>query len=88
MSGNYTMRRDHRGVRRRVRVRDGVEGYHASFTTECSGCTDSVDGHVVCGPYGCHECGHTGRRRWTHFVPFDMSKALRETETDTKGDPR
>lgn len=75
----YTMRRDHRGVRRRVRVEDGIEGYLATATLDCSGCTERVEmGGTKYGPFGCDECGHTGRRRTTHFVPFD-------TAGDTKG---
>lgn len=52
-------------------------------TTECSGCTEFVDGHRSYGPLGCEECGYTGKRR-QHFpapvlvegrpVPLDEGK--------------
>lgn len=38
-----------------------------SITSCCSGCTDGQ--HVI--GWGCRECGHTGKRRRSHFVPAD-----------------
>ncbi len=52
------------------------------FTGPCSGCHETVDGHST-GDYeydkaagcergcGCHECGHTGKRR-TYFDSKDF----------------
>lgn len=69
--GGYTMRRDDRGVRRKVAAHLGVEGYYVTVSIECSGCTDVGDYGTKYGPFGCRECGHTGRRRHHVFEPFD-----------------
>lgn len=56
------------------------------FTTSCSGCFESVDGHNVFGfPYdakarchvgaGCSECGYTGKRR-VYFDPVELEKEI------------
>ncbi len=52
----------------------------AQWTTSCSGCRETEDGHNVghypwddkAGCYvgaGCHECGHTGKIRQHEWVP-------------------
>lgn len=65
------MRRDWMGVFRRVRWHLGVEGYESVYTRDCTGCTDYGDYGVRYGPYGCHECGYTGKRVERNFIPFD-----------------
>ncbi len=68
----YRMRRDHQGSRRKVVTIDGVDGYVLRFSRECSGCTERGGyGGRVYGPFGCEECGYTGRVRIAAFVPFD-----------------
>lgn len=39
-------------------------------TIDCPGCTEHVDYGERHGPYGCSECGHTGKRRIT--VPYPV----------------
>lgn len=63
---------------------NGKEGFIVRFTTTCSGCFESEDGHPV-GDYpvdpkhncyigsGCDECGYTGKRRHEEWIPFDLS---------------
>jgi len=52
-----------------------------NWTDSCSGCTETSDGYNVYGyPVdpkhgclvggGCHECGYTGKRRNSMWVPF------------------
>lgn len=69
----YKMRRDHRGKLRRVHRHLGHDGYYETATTDCSGCTDVGDYGTKYGPFGCEECGYTGKRRDRYFVPFDGS---------------
>lgn len=66
------MRLDQEGKRRRVVDLGGVEGYITRWSQDCSGCTERGEmGGTKRGPFGCHECGYTGRRRRHAFVPFD-----------------
>jgi hypothetical protein len=66
------MRKLRDGKRVRVVEHLGVEGYIARWTHECSGCTTNGEsGGSKFGPFGCHECGYTGRRRNETFIPFD-----------------
>lgn len=67
----YKMRRDGEGRRRKVVTMNGIEGYWAHATGNCSGCTEWSEGQIISGPSGCDECGYTGRRVWEWFVPFD-----------------
>lgn len=64
--------------RRRYEVFGGEVGEVVSFVDACSGCTEVGD--YESGPErggGCHECGYTGRRRQTHFVPVDCGGGSR-----------
>jgi hypothetical protein len=73
--GRFRYRKDYEGVRRRVYVLEGVEGYHAQWTDACSGCTEVPE--CTSGPdrgIGCHECGYTGKRRWRYWFPFDEAE--------------
>jgi hypothetical protein len=65
-----TYRADHEGRRRLVRTSHGVAGYFAHATVDCPGCTDWGDYGTKHGPFGCDECGYTGKRRVAEFVPF------------------
>jgi len=58
---------------RRVRVVlfRGWEGYVHRWTDYCSGCTEHGDYGTQYGPFGCDECGYTGKRRNSMFVAFD-----------------
>ena len=70
-------RRDDKGRRRLVRVceRTGVEGYEAVETIKCSGCTEVGEmGGQTWGPFGCDECGYTGKRRVRFWIPFDINE--------------
>ncbi len=67
------MRRDRQGTLRKVVVFGGVEGYVGRWTAECSGCTEHGEmGGATWGPFGCHECGYTGKRRREFWCPFDL----------------
>jgi hypothetical protein len=56
----------------------------AKWTSSCTGCTNSEDGHLI-GEYpfdnkancfigsGCSECGYTGKRRQEHWVPENLT---------------
>lgn len=55
----------------------GVAGYIVKYTQLCSGCTDYGDYGTAYGPFGCDECGYTGKRRVEHWVPFDFGEADR-----------
>lgn len=48
--------------RKRYCVWGGVLCTHEKFTDDCSGCTDCGDYGSKYGPYGCRECGYTGKR--------------------------
>jgi hypothetical protein len=86
MTARY--RRDDDGALHRVVPHDGVAGYHVTFTTSCSGCCELGEymGNAHSYPYdskaqchvgaGCHECGHSGKRRFSHWVPFDYDSAM------------
>lgn len=75
------MRRDSDGKMHRVRYNLGVPGYIVTATAECSGCTEYGEyGGPKWGPYGCSECGHTGRVRHRYFVPFDVHAHARAME--------
>lgn len=75
-------RRDALGQRRLVVVQDGVEGFMVRVTDSCSGCFTAGECGGVAGCYpfdakagcrvgaGCHECGHTGKRRRVEWSPF------------------
>ena len=67
-------RRDNLGGLHKVVKLHGVEGFEVRFTTACSGC--SGDFETDQGG-GCEECGHTGKRRQEHWVPFDFEQAER-----------
>ena len=66
----YRMRRDDKGTLRRVYPFNGVDCFMESVTQDCSGCTDVGDYGTVYGPFGCEECGHTGKRRHRYHVLF------------------
>jgi len=66
---------------RRVRVVRfrGVRGHVVRWTDDCSGCTEIGDYGTRFGPFGCSECGHTGKRRcsaWVPLNPRDYDKAF------------
>lgn len=78
------------GRRVRVVLFRGVRGYLVRWVDSCSGCYETEDGHAV-GTYaydrvnrcaigmGCDECGHTGKRRrsaWVPLNPRDYEKAF------------
>jgi hypothetical protein len=69
------------GRRVRVVLFRGVRGFVVRWVDSCSGCYETEDGHAV-GYYprdangvtlgaGCDECGHTGKRRRSAWVPFN-----------------
>lgn len=75
------MRQDDGGKRHRVVLRNGIEGFIVTTTAHCTGCTEYEMGAIVSGPSGCTECGHTGKRRRTHWEPFDVGEWARIEET-------
>lgn len=65
------------GTRRVVVVHNGVEGFIEQYTTYCTGCTEHGEsGGRRFGPFGCEECGYTGKRRIKHFVPFNIIEGI------------
>lgn len=62
----------HRVDRRRTyAIIDGELCDLARWSDACTGCTEVPE--MTIGPdrgIGCHECGHTGRRRNSYFVPY------------------
>lgn len=73
------------GVRARLRWCRGRPGIVVTYTTTCSGCYETVDGYPPSGygydeknrcaiGMGCEECGFTGKRRVSHFVPLTASE--------------
>lgn len=68
------------GERTRTRIIDGQVCMFVAYTTHCSGCAESDEGYFRGYPYdekagcvvggGCHECGHTGKRRVREWVPI------------------
>ena len=47
-------------------------------TIDCPGCTDHGGHGERHGPYGCRECGHTGKRRITFPEPVTVDGQLVE----------
>jgi hypothetical protein len=39
------------------------------YSHYCTGCTEFGDYGTIYGPFGCEECGFTGRRRYEVWVP-------------------
>jgi hypothetical protein len=39
------------------------------WTDLCTGCTEHGEYGTQYGPFGCSECGHTGKRRHAMWVP-------------------
>ncbi len=77
--------RVHDGKRVKVVLNDGFEGFEVRWTASCSGCFEFNEGwgldaydfdakHKCYIGGGCSECGYTGKRRESFWVPFD-SKA-------------
>jgi len=59
------------GDRFRVVQMDGADGYVVRWTAACSGCSDDRE-NVSCDVgSGCSECGYTGKRRDSFWVPLD-----------------
>lgn len=55
--------------RRNYAIIDGKVAEMVSWSQACSGCHDGCDGYNSTGN-GCSECGYTGRRRQSHWVPL------------------
>lgn len=74
MTDPIRYRKDDEGNRYKVVMNEGFEGYIGRWTTACSGCYESTDGFPT-GDIGggCDECGYTGKRRWSMWVPFDIT---------------
>lgn len=70
------------GTRALVVVQDGIEGFIGKWTELCSGCTEWGDYGQARGPFGCDECGYTGKRRREMWMPFD---ALDYGDADSQG---
>lgn len=78
------------GHRVRVVRHQGIDGFIVHWTASCSGCLESEDGRPV-GRYpfdakarcsigaGCSECGYTGKRRQSAWVPLDPAAFDRAT---------
>lgn len=70
--------------RKAEKVINGEVCHIARWTSHCTGCLESNEGHHV-GEYpfdekagchvgsGCHECGYTGKRRHEMWVPAAVS---------------
>ena len=94
MKERIRYRRDADGTRRRVVLNDGIEGFHVTYTTECSGCCELGEcmGNAHNYPYdakaqchigsGCDECGHRGKRRVRLWAPFDHAQWMAHVHAD------
>jgi|SRR5882757_2906332 len=94
MTGPVRYRIDDEGKRRKVVLNEGHEGFVTRWTGSCSGCFEFNEGwgldsyeydskHKCYIGGGCSECGYTGKRHDSFWVPFDMrawNKHVRETE--------
>lgn len=73
--------------RRRSFARDGATLLEVcTFTDACSGCFEGGEYGGLAHHYawddkakcrvgsGCHECGYTGKRKWSQWVPFVPAK--------------
>ncbi|HSH44626.1 MAG TPA: hypothetical protein VK966_02150 [Longimicrobiales bacterium] len=82
---------DARPERVKVVEECGVEGFLVRGVDSCFGCFGCFESGEYMGmannyPWdekagchvgaGCDECGYTGKRRWTWFVPFDHVKVV------------
>lgn len=80
---------DGQHLRRRVVVRNGFEGYIERWTDDCSGCTEQGEyGGMLYGPFGCEECGYTGRRRTAVWIPFPDHAVAYERWRDQRWERR
>lgn len=43
---------------------------YSEWIESCSGCSESIDGHVIYERCGCHECGYKGVRRHGMHTPY------------------
>lgn len=80
-------RKDLDGNRHRVVIVNGMDGFEVRYTTSCSGCFEPGECGALAHHYifdskagchigsGCHECGYTGKRARTYWVPFDYADA-------------
>ena len=77
-------RKDREGKRYRVVLNEGHEGFVTRWTESCTGCFEFNEGwglehyeydakHKCRIGAGCSECGYTGKRRASFWVPFDMT---------------
>lgn len=46
----------------------------------CSGCTDYGDYGTQYGPFGCQECGYTGKRRNGMHTPLNLEEWVKQDE--------
>lgn len=56
--------------RRCYAIMDGEVLELLRLSTGCPGCCDEAWLYADARGFGCDECGHTGRRRWGHWVPL------------------
>jgi len=84
MTESIRYRRLDDGTRVKVVTNEGFEGYVARATLPCTGCHHTDEGYSTgqfqydpkakCEVgFGCHECGYTGKRRWSMWVPFNIT---------------
>lgn len=55
--------------RKNYAIIDGQVAESAAWSQACSGCYEGYDSHSAIGN-GCDECGYTGRRRQSYWVPL------------------
>jgi hypothetical protein len=93
MTDAIRYRKDHDGVRRKVVLNEDHEGYIGRWTTSCSGCFEFNEGYGLDGygfdakhqcyiGGGCHECGYTGKRRYSMWMPFDIAAWMRHVDAE------
>lgn len=64
--------------RRNYAIIEGEVCESASWTDDCSGCTDIGDYGTKYGPTGCTECGYTGKRRNSQWIPIALTETFRD----------
>ena len=57
--------------RKNYAIIDGEVCESMEHRMDCTGCTETEDGHIVNGPCGCRECGYTGISVMRQWIPLE-----------------
>jgi hypothetical protein len=62
----------HLDRRKKYLIHNGLLCIKEKITEDCQGCTDYGEYGVKYGPFGCEECGYTGKRVCRRFAPASI----------------